>query len=110
MSRKIFNWVDIRRISKSVSTDVPENIKEIKAWTGSIMMFSTGAYHVVRNIRKDLEGDPELREAVWKVLAAAAADLAKTLNLFPRQHRDAMWLFFRDLLLTSSGAPPLYFD
>lgn len=110
MSSKIFNWVDIRRISKSVSMDVPEDLKEIKAWTGSIMMFSTGAYHVVRNIQDTLESDRQLSDAVWVVLVAAAADLAKCINLFPRQQTDDMWQFFRDLLLTSSGAPPLYFE
>lgn len=110
MSSKIFTWLDMRRIGKSVFMDVPENLKEIKAWTGSVMFLCTAAYHVVRNIQPMLEHDDDLREAVWKVLAGAGADLAKTLNLFPSQERDDMWLFFRDLLLTSSGAPPLYFD
>lgn len=110
MSRKIFNWMDIRRIGKSVFTDVPLNIKELKSWTGSMMLICTSAYIVVRGIQDQLESDDDLREAVWKVLVGAAADLAKTINLFPSQERDDMWQFFRDLLLTSSGAPPLYFE
>lgn len=110
MSRKIFNWGDIRRIGKSVFMDVPIEIKEIKSWTGSVMFICASAYIVVRGIQDLLEDDDDLREAVWKVLAGSAADLAKTLNLFPQKERDDMWLFFKDLLLTSSGAPPLYFD
>jgi len=110
MSSKIFTWLDMRRIGKSVFMDVPENLKEIKAWTGCVMFICTAAYHVVRNIQPTLEGDGDLREAVWKLLVGAAADLAKTVNLFPEQERDDMWQFFKELLLTSSGAPPLYFD
>ncbi|KKK60321.1 hypothetical protein LCGC14_3025540 [marine sediment metagenome] len=110
MSRKIFTWVDLRRIGKSVFMDVPENLKEIKSWTASVMLICTSAYIVVRGIQDDLEADRNLSDAVWKVLVSAAADLAKTIKLFPRQDQDDMWLFFRELLLTSSGAPPLYFD
>ncbi len=110
MSSKIFTWLDIRRIGKSVFTDAPENLKEIKAWTGSVMLLCASAYIVVRGIQHTLEDDRDLREAVWKLLVNAAADLAKTINLFPRQERDDMWIFFRELLLTSSGAPPLYFE
>jgi len=110
MSGKILMWRDVRRIGKSVFADVPENLKEVKAWTGSVMLLCTSAYIVVRGLRDLLEHDGDLREAVWKVLVGAAGDLAKTINLFPEEERDSMWIFFRELLLTSSGAPPLYFE
>ena len=110
MSSKIFMWRDIQRIGKSVFTDVPENVKEIKAWTASVLGLSTSAYIVVRGIQDLLEDDRVLSDAVWKILVSSAADLAKTINLFPRQQTDDMWKFFRELLLSSSGAPPLYFE
>jgi len=103
-------WRDILRIGKSVFTDVPETTKEIRAWTGSVLGLCTSAYIVVRGIQDLLESDRELSDAVWKLLVASAADLAKTINLFPRQQTDDMWKFFKELLLSSSGAPPLYFD
>ena len=110
MSGEIFMWRDVQRIGKSVFMDVPENLKEIKAWTASVMGLSAAAYHIVRGMQDLLEDDRDLSEAVWKLLVGAAADLARTINLFPRQETDEMWKFFKELLLSYSGAPPLYFE
>lgn len=110
MSGKIFMWRDIRRIGKSVFTDVPENLKEIKDWTGSVLALGAAAYHVVRGIQHLLDGERDLRLAVWSILAQAAVDLAKTIQLFPEQEQYEMWQLLTRTFELTSGVPPLYAD
>lgn len=103
MSSKIFTWVDIRRIGKSVFNDEPENEKEIRAWTGSLALIAATTYGIVRGMQDLLEDDDKIRRALWIMLSHAAADILKSIKLFPEQEREELFQFLLDVLAEGTG-------
>lgn len=103
MSSRIFNWVDIRRIARSVFSDQPQGEKEIRAWTGSLAYIGATSYGIVRGMQDMLEQDPEIRRALWIMLSTTAADIVKSIKLFPEEEREQLIDFLTGALSKITG-------
>ena len=80
MSKRLFNWFDLRRISRQTFSDYPESEEELIAWSGTMFQMMAGLGAIVSQMGT-LAISQEVKNGVYRTLEDSMQEI---LNVFNR--------------------------
>jgi len=81
MSKRLFNWFDLRRISRLTFSDYPESEEELIAWSGTMFQMIAGVGTIVSQMG-GLAISQEVKNGVYRTLEDSIQELMKVVNRY----------------------------